>query len=232
MESNKKVILLFSGGQDSATCLFWAMAKYGAENIVPINFYYGQKHYKESDFAHEILAQFNLQMFTIDVKGCVSGSALTDFGQSTAGKHLIDPNLPATFTAGRNALFLTVAASYGYNLGISDIITGVCQTDYSGYPDCRKTFIDAQSVALSLALNKDIQIHAPLMFLTKAETWKLASDLGKQLGIDCVEIIRTKTLTDYNGDTTMNEWGMGVENNPASILRAKGYREAKQNGWI
>ena len=103
----------------------------------------------------------------------------------------------------------------------------MCQTDYSGYPDCRRVFVDSMQTSLSLALGEDIRIHTPLMYLTKAETWKLAADL------DVVDIVREHSHTDYNGDrTTKNEWGYGKLDNPASILRAKGYEDAKAKGWV
>ena len=124
-------------------------------------------------------------------------------------------------------MFLTIAASIAITDGVSDLVGGMCQTDYSGYPDCRRVFIDSMQTSLSLALDEDIRIHTPLMYLTKAETWKLAADLG------VVDIVREHSHTDYNGDrTTWNEWGYGKLDNPASILRAKGYDEAKEKGWV
>jgi 7-cyano-7-deazaguanine synthase len=110
-------------------------------------------------------------------------------------------------------------------------VTGICQTDYSGYPDCREDFRASIEQTLSLALDKPVRVHAPLMFLTKAETWRLAKNLSDE-EFNVVEIVRTLTLTDYNGDKTENEWGFGRLDNPASELRAKGYYEAKNNGWI
>ena len=124
-------------------------------------------------------------------------------------------------------MFLTLAASFGANLGINDIVAGVCQTDFNEYFDCRRNTIDAQQLALTLGLGVgDIRIHTPLMYLTKAETWKLAKELN------CLDIIINETLTDYNGDLTMNEWGMGTNNNAATKLRLEGFYEAKNKGWI
>lgn len=220
-----KAVVLFSGGQDSTTCLFWAK-KYYSE-VVAIGFYYGQKHAKELAQAYKIAKLAEVEFRVIDASEMLGGSSLTDHTLDSNAQHSINKDLPASFTAGRNALFLTVAASFAHGIQANTVITGVCETDFSGYPDCRGVFIKAQQHALQLALdNYAFNIQTPLMHLTKAETWKLAAEL------DCVEIVRTMTLTDYNGDTTMNEWGMGKEDNPASILRAKGYREAKENGWI
>ena len=219
-----KAIVLLSGGQDSTTCLWWAKANFG--KVIAVGFDYGQKHVLELEKGKVIAEIAEVPYKIFDLKGLLGGSSITDSGQDHSNAHSQNPDLPASFTAGRNALFLTIAASYGHSLGIQNIITGVCQTDYSGYPDCRKRFTDATQVSLGLALDSDVQIHTPLMYLTKAETWKLAKDLG------CLEVVRKYSLTDYNGSQVENEWGFGVEDNPATILRAKGYREAKEKGWV
>lgn len=230
-------IVLLSGGQDSTTCLFWALQNF--ELVVAVGFDYGQKHKKELEQAQKIADLAGVPYHLFNMQGLVGGSSLTDQSQSVNDAHRIDSNLPSSFTAGRNALFLTIAASFGYNLGAHNIVTGVCETDYSGYPDCRQQFITALEHALELAMDTLFRIHTPLMRLTKAETWKLAADLrgeynvnGRPEYIDVVEVVRTMTLTDYNGDMTQNSWGMGKEDNPASVLRAKGYNEAVQMGWI
>jgi 7-cyano-7-deazaguanine synthase len=120
-----------------------------------------------------------------------------------------------------------VACSYAYGREIYDLVGGMCQTDYSGYPDCRRVFVDSLQTTMSLALSTDLRIHTPLMYLTKAQTWKLAHDLG------VLDVVRDLSHTDYNGDrTTYNEWGYGKLDNPASVLRAKGYQEAKEKGWL
>ena len=222
---DKTAIILLSGGQDSTTCLFWA--KNFFKEVLAVGFYYGQKHKQELEQAKKIAEIANVNYEILNVQGLLGGSSLTDFSQSTSSQHKINPSLPSTFTAGRNALFLTTVASYGYNKNIHDIVTGTCQTDFSGYPDCRRRFIDAQQLALTLALDVDIRIHTPLMYLTKAETWKMAKELN------CLEIVKDMTLTDYNGNMDKkNEWGFGELDNPASILRAKGYQEAKEKGWV
>lgn len=244
---NNKALVLFSGGQDSTTCLIWAMIQFGPENVQAIGFDYGQKHYVELSQAREIAKMFKIPYHVFDIKGLLTGSALVDHTKDVNAKHDKIDYLPATFTAGRNALFLTIAASHAFNQNINNIVTGVCETDYSGYPDCRQQFIESQELTLRFAMERAFEIHTPLMHITKAQTWKLANDMQVALIHDAkllqkwdeldlpsnfVEIIRTQTLTDYNGSMKMNEWGMGELNNPASELRAKGYFEAKEKGWI
>lgn len=220
----KDAVLLLSGGQDSTTCLYWAKDKFA--KIYAIGFDYGQMHSREIEQAKKICSDSNTPYKLFNMEGLLSPSSLTKHTDHNQRSD-INKELPASFTAGRNLLFLTVAASYAASLGVRDIITGVCQTDYSGYPDCRRTTIDAMQLSLSLGIGVgDIRVHTPLMYLDKAETWKMAKDLG------CIDVIINDTLTDYSGDITMNEWGMGVNNNPATELRVKGYYEAKEKGWI
>ena len=223
MNTNKAVILL-SGGQDSTTCLYWAKKNF--KEVFAIGFDYGQMHVKELEQAQKIASDIGINYKVFDIKNLLAKSSLTEHSDHNKTSH-INQDLPASFTSGRNILFLSIAASYAANLGINDIVTGVCQTDYSGYPDCRRTSIDAMQNVLSLAYgNGDYRIHTPLMYITKAETWKLAKELN------CLDIIINDTLTDYNGDMTKNEWGLGTNNNPATELRVKGFYEAKQNNWI
>lgn len=233
----QKCIVLLSGGQDSTTCLFYALKKFG--EVIAVGFDYGQRHKIELEQAKKIADIAGVPYHVFDLKGLLSGSSLTEPALYGQEHHPINPELPSSFTAGRNMLFLTIAASWGYNHGITDIVTGVCQTDYSGYPDCRAIFIRAQENALFHAMGKQFNIHTPLMHLTKAETWALAYQLrgefiidGKPQYLNPLEIVRDYTMTDYHGNTKMNEWGMGEENNPASVLRAKGYREAIEKGLI
>jgi len=226
-----KCIVLLSGGQDSTTCLFWAKTKF--KEVIALGFDYGQKHKKELEQAKKIADKADVKFNIIKLDGLLGGSALTNHDLDINAKHDKNEDLPASFTAGRNMLFLAIAGSYGYNEDIYDIVTGVCQTDYSGYPDCRRVFIDSMQTTLTLSMSKagqEFRIHTPLMYLDKAETWKLAKDISLEDNV--VEIVRTMSLTDYNGDMTLNDWGYGKEDNPASILRAKGYREAKKKGWI
>lgn len=221
---NKKAIVLLSGGQDSTTSLFWA--KQNFDYVEAIGFDYGQKHGIELQKAKEIAEEAKVEYKVYSIKGLLSGSSLIEGGSHNESSS-INPELPSSFVAGRNLLFITIAASYGIQRGIADIVTGVCETDYSGYPDCRQETISSLEETLRLGMDRhEIKIHTPLMYLSKAETWKLSKDLG------CLEIIVNKTITDYNGDMTPNDWGFGKLDNPSSILRANGYYKAKDNGWI
>lgn len=220
----KKAVILLSGGQDSTTCLYWAKKHF--DEVYAIGFDYGQQHVKELTQAIKISIDAEVPYKIFDVKNLLAKSSLTEHTDHNAQSN-INKELPASFTSGRNILFLTIAGAYCAEIGANDIVTGVCQTDYSGYPDCRRTTIDAMQTTLSLGLGAgDIRIHTPLMYLTKAETWKLANELN------CLNVIINDTLTDYNGNQTMNEWGMGVNDNPATSLRVKGFYEAKEKQWI
>lgn len=225
--TSDKALILLSGGQDSTTCLYWALEKFGKGNVVAIGFDYGQKHKIELQQAAEIAwIAGKVHYDVIAIPGILNGSSLTDHNIDHNSGHEQNPDLPASFTAGRNALFLTIAGSIAYGRGITNLVTGTCQTDFSGYPDCRRRFIDAQQLALTLALDRDMVIHTPLMYLTKAETWKLAKDLG------CLDVVIDYSMTDYNGSTKKQEWGYGDPDNPATRLRVQGYYEAKKKGWI
>lgn len=231
--NNKKVAVLLSGGQDSTTCLMWAINQFGADNVSAISFNYGQKHVIELKFASKIAEDFGVRHVIFDVSGLLGGSALTDHNQDINAAHATKSSLPASFTAGRNALFLTIAGSYADSIGCHNIVTGVCETDFSGYPDCRNQFVMSQQLTLSLALDDpEFKILTPLMWLDKAETWRMAAQEGAMFGIDGVDYIVKNTLTDYNGSDMINYWGRGNLDNPASILRKKGFDEAVQRGYI
>jgi 7-cyano-7-deazaguanine synthase len=183
-------------------------------------------HKQELIQAQKIANNIDVNYKIFDVKNLLAPSSLTE-NTNHNEKSKINQELPASFTAGRNILFLTIAGSYCAEIRANNIVTGVCQTDYSGYPDCRQTTIDAIELSLSLGLGiGDVKIHTPLMYLNKAETWKMAKDLN------CLDVIINDTLTDYNGNMIKNEWGYGLNNNPATELRVKGYYEAKQKGWL
>jgi 7-cyano-7-deazaguanine synthase len=224
-------VVLFSGGQDSTTCLFWALSHFS--EVRAVGFDYGQKHKVEAEQARKITREAGVPFDLIDVEGTLEGSALTEHEKDVSADHEKDEDLPASFVPGRNALFLSTAASYAYNRDIRDLVGGMCQTDYSGYPDCRRVFIDSMETSLSLAMDVDLRIHTPLMYRTKAEIWKLAKGLGEVAGQDVFETVRVESHTDYNGNRSQwNEWGYGKLDNPASKLRAEGYKEAKEKGWI
>ncbi len=219
-----KAVISLSGGQDSVTCLYLALSK-GLE-VEAIGFDYGQSHAKELEAAHNICKNLGVSYKVFNVRGLLADSSLTKHSDHNE-KSDVDASLPASFTPGRNILFLAIAASYAAKIGAKQIWTGVCQTDYSGYPDCRREFVDAMQQAVSLGAGAGpLEIVTPLMYLNKAETWKLAKDLG------CLDVIINETVTDYDADQTMNAWGKGNESNPASVLRANGYREALAKGWL
>lgn len=216
-----KAIILFSGGQDSTTCLYWAMKKYN--EVLPITFDYGQKHSIEIDCAKQVLTMESLKSIQqkITIPNYDKQSALLK-GNVTKIKEGENGNPASTFVEGRNHLFISYAAIIAKQLNISDIITGVCQTDYSGYPDCRDNFIKSLQVTLSLAMQYDFNLITPLMYLTKAQTWELANSLGNS----CIEKIIKFSHTCYNGNReTLHEWGYGCNNCPACLIRAKGFKE-------
>lgn len=237
MSKREKTVVLFSGGQDSTTCLLWAIDKFGLKNVQALGFDYGQKHAIEIEQAHKIAERLCVDYTVLNLKGIFGPSALTDHSLDTAGSHGIKRDLPATFTAGRNIVFLSIAGGFAFDNGAKNIVTGVCETDFSGYPDCRQSFITRMQSALQHGLDfLELEIHTPLMLLDKAETWGLAKNLSKKLGsqydFSPFEVVRTMTMTDYNGSTKMNDWGMGELDNPASKLRAKGYYKALEMGWV
>jgi len=219
--------VLFSGGQDSATCLAWALNRF--DHVETIGFDYGQRHRVELDMRagfHAGLARHfpawtarlgEDRVLDLTVLGAISDTALTrDVEIVTAAS-----GLPNTFVPGRNLVFLTFAAAIAYRRGLKHIVTGVCETDFSGYPDCRDDTVKALQVALNLGMESRFVLETPLMWRDKAATWALADQLG---GAPLVELVRTQTLTCYAGDTgTRHEWGLGCGVCPACVLRARGY---------
>ncbi len=235
---DRTALVLFSGGQDSTTCLFWALhpdaERFGGfARVEALGFRYGQRHAVELGQARQIADLAGVPFTVLDLTGLLPASALTEHGRDVSAPHDLAPGLPASFVPGRNALFLTVAASHAFARGTRDLVGGMCQTDYSGYPDCRRAFVESQEQTLALALGAPVTIHTPLMHLTKAETWKLAADLGPVGGVDVLEAVRELSHTDYHGDRSeRHPWGYGRLDNPASVLRAKGYEEAEAKGWV
>lgn len=203
----QSALIVFSGGQDSTTCLFWAMKHY--EYVETVTFSYGQRHSQELEVAKEIAAEQGVKHHILDMSllGQITENALT----SDIAIETKDGEVPNTFVDGRNHLFLSFAAVLAKQRKIRDIVTGVCQTDFSGYPDCRDVFVKSLNVTLNLAMDYEFVIQTPLMWLDKAETWELAEQLGK------FDYIRQKTLTCYNGIR-----GTGCRQCPACHLRQAG----------
>lgn len=209
----EKALVLLSGGQDSATCLSWALTIW--DEIHTVSFDYGQRHRAELECSEALSKMSGAKSHTV-----IPINSFTALGESAlvkdgdiGGAHELNANLPASFVPGRNYVFLGLAAALAYKLGIPRLVTGVCQTDYSGYPDCRDSSIKSVQVALEHCLDMPLVIHTPLMWLTKAQTVKLMNDLGT---LDWYQ----STMTCYNGE--MPPCGEC----PACKLRAKGFKEA------
>ncbi|MDR1783989.1 MAG: 7-cyano-7-deazaguanine synthase QueC, partial [Dysgonamonadaceae bacterium] len=189
---NKSALVLHSGGQDSTTCLFWALRNF--EEVRTLCITYGQRHSLEVEVAQSIAREAGVPFQTLDASffGKLAANSLTNPDIVMDQEKPAD-SYPNTFVPGRNMFFLTLAAVVARTHGIKNIVTGVSQADYSGYPDCRDTFIRSCNTTLNLAMDEQFIIHTPLMWLSKAETWALAAELG------VFDIIRYKTLTCYNG---------------------------------
>ncbi|NIE80056.1 7-cyano-7-deazaguanine synthase QueC [Asaia sp. As-1742] len=227
MLSDDTAIVLFSGGQDSATCLAWALDRF--PHVETLGFAYGQRHAIElecRDTLRDAMMRQNPQWrerlgpdHTLDlsVLGQISETALT----REAAIEMNENGLPSTFVPGRNLLFLSFAATLGVRRNARHIVTGVCETDYSGYPDCRDDTIKALQVALNLGMETRFVLHTPLMWLDKAETWRLAERIG---GDGLVALINRESHSCYMGDRAhLHDWGYGCGTCPACELRAKGW---------
>jgi 7-cyano-7-deazaguanine synthase len=227
-------LVLFSGGQDSTVCLAWALNRF--QHVETIGFDYGQRHRAELDARPAILEKLRADfpnwrprlgddhLLPLDTLKAIGGSALTDDVKIAMG----EDGLPTTFVPGRNVLFLTLAAALGYRRGIADLVGGMCETDFSGYPDCRDQTVQATAKALSLGLARDIRVHTPLMWIDKAATWTLAEELGGQR---LVALIVEDTVTCYEGDRgRRHDWGYGCGKCPACELRASGYTRYRGAG--
>lgn len=212
-------VVLFSGGQDSTTCLYWAKSRF--DRVEALAFDYGQRHQVELSQAQTIARIAGVPLTQLPLTGLLGNSALLDPNADLNQAHTLNSAVPASFVPGRNLLFLVVAASFAHNRGIFDLVTGTCQTDYSGYPDCRRVFLESLETTLSLAMApRDFRVHSPLMYLDKADTFRLAETLG------CLDVVLEHSHTDYNGDRSeRHPWGYGKLDNEASRLRAKGYAE-------
>lgn len=222
-------LVLFSGGQDSATCLAWALSRFA--RVEMLGFHYGQRHAIELDCRDALIAGIKAiqadwrarlgENHTLEIPtlGTISETALT----RNVAIEMDAGGLPNTFVPGRNLVFLTFAAALAYRRGIRHIVGGMCETDYSGYPDCRDDTIKALQVALNLGMDRQFELHTPLMWRDKANTWALANELG---GATLVDLIREHSHTCYLGERgERHEWGYGCGKCPACELRAKGWRQ-------
>lgn len=222
---SKQALVILSGGQDSVTCLGWAGNRFGAVHAV--SFDYQQKHRVELDYARSafhLLGKGQHHVFDVPVLRGEAGLAPSALNASLPrhtvnDQHPDNKNLPASFVPGRNATFLLLAHMLAGVHGYTDVIAGFCQTDFSGYPDCREDFARTYWAALNLGYNRSAVLHLPLMHLTKAQTFQLAKEE------DCLHAVTKYSLTCYNGVENLNEWGRGCGTCPACKLRINGYTE-------
>ncbi|MEM8574085.1 MAG: 7-cyano-7-deazaguanine synthase QueC [Pseudomonadota bacterium] len=228
-DAQGSALVLFSGGQDSTTCLGHALARYG--RVETVGFNYGQRHEVELECRQRVLAAIAEQFpewaarlgpdHEIDISsfGAIGATALT----SDAEIVMMESGLPSTFVPGRNLVFFIYAAALAHRRGLNVLVGGMCETDYSGYPDCRDETLKALENAIRLGTEMPFTIDTPLMWLSKAKSWALADTLG---GDDFVDLIREETHTCYRGDhVTKHAWGYGCAKCPACELRANGYHE-------
>ncbi|POZ63656.1 7-cyano-7-deazaguanine synthase QueC [Chromobacterium alticapitis] len=214
-QASEKALVVLSGGQDSTTCLYWALRRFGAGNVEAVTFDYGQRHRIELDCADKIarLAGVRQTLLPIDTFSAIGGNALTDDTIAPEDGVRDDDALPNTFVPGRNLIFLTFAAAFAYTRGARHLVTGVAQTDYSGYPDCRENTLKALELALRLGMDSRVELHTPLMYLSKAETVTLAQQVGAMEAL-------AWSHTCYNGEVPPCGHCASCE------LRAKGFAEA------
>ena len=227
MNDTSAVLVLFSGGQDSTVCLAWALSRFA--RVETVGFDYGQRHKSELAARPRILEKLRTDfpdwtgrlgsdhLLPLDILKAIGGSALTDDMKIEMGEN----GLPTSFVPGRNLMFLTAAAALGYRRGIAGLVGGMCETDFSGYPDCRDETVQATARALSLGLARPVTVHTPLMWIDKAATWRMAEQLGGKLLVD---LIVEESVTCYEGDRDhRHDWGYGCGRCPACELRAAGY---------
>jgi 7-cyano-7-deazaguanine synthase len=218
--NKEKAVVVFSGGQDSTTCLFWAKARY--KEVIAVSFDYNQKHKLELECAKSICEKHQVEHHILDLSllNQLAPNSLTRVDIQVP-KEAPKEGLPNSFVDGRNMLFLTFVAVFAKQRGINTIVTGVSQSDFSGYPDCRDVFIKSLNVTLNLAMDYQFEVETPLMWINKAETWKMADDLG------VLDIVKNETLTCYNGVI-----GNGCGECPACKLRKNGYLEYKKSKML
>ena len=231
-----KALVIFSGGQDSSTCLAWALERF--ERVETIGFHYGQRHAIEMDCRdrvraamRELKAEWAERLgpdwtTSIDLFRAIGGTALTEEMEI----RMNESGLPNSFVPGRNLLFLTIAAAYAYRQAMDNLVLGVCETDFSGYPDCRDDAIKAMQVALNIGMESRFVIHTPLMRLDKAESWSMAKRLG---GLPFVDLVREHTHSCYLGvRAERHAWGYGCGSCPACELRARGWQQFVARGSV
>jgi 7-cyano-7-deazaguanine synthase len=229
MTDSHSALVLFSGGQDSTTCLAWALSRYA--KVETIGFDYGQRHAIELSVRPTILQKMRAMssewnsrlgddhMIDLSLLGKISDTALTQNVEIAMQEN----GLPNTFVPGRNLLFMTVAATVAYRRGLDVLVGGMCETDFSGYPDCRDDTMKALQATLNLGMATNFKIETPLMWIDKAATWELARTLG---GNALIDLIREDTHTCYLGERgTLHPWGYGCGTCPACALRARGYEQ-------
>jgi len=214
--NKEKAVVVFSGGQDSTTCLFWAKKKF--KEVIAVSFDYNQRHKLELECAKNICNKYGVEHHILDLNllNQLAPNSLTR-SDIDVDKDAPKDGVPNSFVDGRNLLFLSFVAVFAKQRGVNHIITGVSQSDFSGYPDCRDAFIKSLNVTLNLAMDYEFVIHTPLMWINKEETWKMAHDLG------VLDIIKNETLTCYNGII-----GDGCGECPSCKLRMKGYLDFKE----
>ncbi|WP_130834238.1 7-cyano-7-deazaguanine synthase QueC [[Erwinia] mediterraneensis] len=218
----KRAVVVFSGGQDSTTCLIQALQQY--DEVHCVTFDYGQRHREEIEVARALAQQLGARAHKVLDVNLLNELAISSLTRDSIPVPAYDPDasgLPSTFVPGRNILFLTLAAIYAYQVEAEAVITGVCETDFSGYPDCRDEFVKALNNAVTLGMARDVRFETPLMWLNKAETWALA-DYWQQL-----PLVRQETLTCYNGIK-----GDGCGECAACHLRAQGLQSYQQNAQV
>jgi 7-cyano-7-deazaguanine synthase len=224
-----KALVLFSGGQDSTTCLAWALERY--RHVETVGFAYGQRHAVELECREPLRAWLAERWpgrlgadHTIDLVATLGGLGATALTSDTAIA-MTGEGLPNTFVPGRNLLFFTCAAALAWRRGLRRIVAGMCETDYSGYPDCRDDTIKAMQLALGLGMDRRFVIHTPLMWIDKAQTFSLAQEIG---GVAFVDLLVEETHTCYLGDRShRHDWGFGCGECPACQLRAQGFAKWK-----
>ncbi|ENM5911824.1 7-cyano-7-deazaguanine synthase QueC [Vibrio mimicus] len=214
----KIAVVVFSGGQDSTTCLVQALKEF--DEVHAITFDYGQRHKLEIEVAQKLAKQLGVAAHKVMDVGLLNELAISSLTRDDIPvSHELQANgLPNSFVPGRNILFLTLAGIYAYQIGAATVITGVCETDFSGYPDCRNDFVQAMNQALTKGMDMSLTIRTPLMWLNKAETWALADQLG------ALDLVRHQTLTCYNGLI-----GDGCGECPACHLRKAGLNDYLNN---